>query len=170
MSHGKEKTFSFLVPVNQLFENFIAKIFIGFSSGEFEYCYHRPQLYLGKHADEDVFLLEPDFTILHRGKVVTILDTKFKYPFNKNGNVEIGSGDLYQLTTYAVRYNCTQLLLIYPKFLGLNNERSVLAEYIIKAPFGEISLRVIQVDIMADNLNSIVEELKCLVEPNFVLK
>lgn len=170
LSHGKEKTFSFLVPVNQLFENFVAKLLTSFSSDEFEYCCHRPQLHLGTHEGEDVFLLEPDFTILYQNSVVTILDTKFKNPFNKDGKVEIGTGDLYQLTTYAVRYNCTQLILIYPKFLGLNNERSILAEYVIKAPFGEISLRVIQIDIMSDNLNSIAEELRSLVKPNFELK
>ena len=167
LSQGKEKTFSFLIPVHLLFENFVAKLFASFTSDEFEYCYHHPKLHLATHKDGDVFLLEPDFTILSHDKVMTVLDTKFKSPVNKEGKVEIGTDDLYQLTTYAVRYNCAQLFLIYPKFLGANDDKSVLAEYLIKAPFGEISLRVIQIDIMSDNLDEIIEGLKSHVAPNF---
>jgi len=160
LSEGKEKTFSFLVPVHALFENFVAKVLGDFSSNELKYSYHQPQLHLGKENGKDVFLLKPDFTIAHKNAVLSILDTKFKYPFNDKGKIEITDSDLYQLTAYAVRYNCTSLFLIYPKYLGTNIEGSLLAEYLLQSPFGEISLRVIQLDIMNDNLSSLKEELQ----------
>jgi 5-methylcytosine-specific restriction enzyme subunit McrC len=165
LSQGKEKTFSFLVPVHLLFENFVAKVLDSFTSDDFEYCYHHPQLHLGKQNGENVFLLEPDFTIQHNNKVITILDTKFKYPFDKSGNVGISTDDLYQLIAYAVRYNCKKLFLIYPKFFGEKGASSLLAEYKIESPFGEISLRVIQIDIMNQKLSEITERLKGHISP-----
>lgn len=165
LSEGKEKTFSFLVPVHLLFENFVAKILNNLSSEDVNYCYHQPQLHLASQAGEDVFLLEPDFTIIHKKDVITILDTKFKYPFDKNGNVEINSHDLYQLTSYALRYNCKTLFLIYPKYLGTKSEAPLLAEYLIHSPFGEVSLRIIQIDIMENDLSKVAAQIKGQVEP-----
>lgn len=165
LSEGKEKTFSFLVPVHLLFENFIAKVLTSFSTEEIKYQYHQPQLFLGKHFEDDVFLLEPDFTIVCNKDVITILDTKFKFPFNKAGNVEINSDDLYQLTAYALRYNCKNLFLIYPMFLGVQNEQTFLTEYFIQSPSGNISLRILQVDIMNEDIESISAALKKQVEP-----
>lgn len=167
LSEGKEKTFSFLVPVHLLFENFVAKVLTSFSTDDVKYCYHQPQLHLASQAGEDVFLLEPDFTIIHQKEVITILDTKFKYPFDKTGNVEINNHDLYQLTSYALRYNCKKLFLIYPKYLGTKNESSLLTEYLIHSPFGEISLRIIQIDIMENDLLKVAAQIKEQVEPKF---
>jgi 5-methylcytosine-specific restriction enzyme subunit McrC len=169
LSQGREKTFSFLVPVHLLFENFVAKILNSFTLDDFEYCYHHPHLHLGKQRGEHVFLLEPDFTIQHNNKVISILDTKFKFPFDKDGNVEISTNDLYQLTAYAVRYNCKKLFLIYPKFLGVKNASSLLTEYQIESAFGEISLRVIQIDIMNQKLSDITEEMKGLINAEEML-
>lgn len=165
LSEGKEKTFSFLVPVHSLFENFVARILEGFSSDEMKYSYHQPQLYFGAEKGKDVFLLEPDFTISYNDTVLTILDTKFKYPFNVKGKVEISDSDLYQLTAYAVRYNCTNLYLIYPRFLGSDFEDSLLTEYQLHSPFGEISLRIIQLDIMKDDLSVLKEDFKSQITP-----
>lgn len=165
LSEGKEKTFSFLVPVHMLFEKFVAKIFVDFSSNAIEFSYHKPHLYLGKESGEEVFLLEPDFTIAYKDAILSVLDTKFKYPFNNKGNVEINDSDLYQLTTYAVRYNCTNLFLIYPKYLGSSIDKSLLAEYFLQSPFGEISLRIVQLDIMNDDLPSLKEDFKMQVAP-----
>jgi 5-methylcytosine-specific restriction enzyme subunit McrC len=168
LSEGKEKTFSFIVPLHSLFENFIAKILKSFSDGELKFNYHKPQLPLALHEGKEVFWLEPDFTITQGDVVVTILDTKYKFPFNNEGNVSINTDDLYQLSTYALRYNCKNLFLIYPKFLGSNNEKNLLAEYQIQSTFGVIMLRVIQIDIMEKDLSIITEVLKREVSPYLV--
>jgi len=46
ISEGKENTYSFLVPMHLLFENFIAEILCSFSDDYFVFKYHKPQLYL----------------------------------------------------------------------------------------------------------------------------
>ena len=58
--------------------------------------------------------------------------------------------------------------LIYPKYLGTKNENSFLTEYFIHSPFGEISLRIIQIDIMEDDLSIVATQIKEQVEPKFV--
>lgn len=165
LSEGRERTFSFLVPVHMLFENFVAKVMDSFSTEDVVYNHHIPQIALATQNGNKVFPLKPDFTISRNKKVVTVLDTKFKYPFDNYGNVEINTSDLYQLVTYAVGYNCKNLFLIYPKFLGNNRERSLLSTFKINSPFGKITLQIIQVDVMNNNLEAISKELKTLVEP-----
>jgi 5-methylcytosine-specific restriction enzyme subunit McrC len=163
LSEGKEKTFSFLLPIHLLFENFVAKILQNFSNTEFKFNYHKPRLPLALHQGVEVFWLEPDFTITYDDNVITILDTKYKFPFDKDGNVDINTSDLYQLSTYALRYNCKSLFLIYPKFLGSCNEQNLLAEYKIQSSFNIITLRVLQIDIMEDDLTKISEAIKKVV-------
>lgn len=165
LSEGKEKTFSFLVPIHLLFENFVAKIFEPFSDDERKFNYHKSQQFLAWHKDIEVFKLIPDFTITQVNKVITLLDTKYKNPIDKNGNIAIKTDDLYQLTTYALCYNCKSLFLIYPKFLGSGISESILAEYKIQSPFGFITLRVIQIDIMEINLDKITASLRNEVYP-----
>lgn len=168
LSEGKEKTVSFLLPIHLLFENFISRIFESFSDSELKFNYHKPQLPLALHNGVKVFWLEPDFTITCGDNVITILDTKYKFPFDKDGNVAINTGDLYQLSTYALRYNCKNLFLIYPKFLGIDNEKSLLTEYKIQSAFGIITLCVMQVDIMENDLIKITEEFRRNVYPLLV--
>lgn len=170
LSEGKEKTFSFLLPIHLLFENFVAKILQSFSDAELKFNYHKPQLPLALHHGAEVFWLEPDFTITCRDDVISILDTKYKFPFDKEGNVSISKGDLYQLSAYALRYSCKNLFLIYPKFLGSYNEQSLLAEYQIQSAFGIITLRVIQIDIMENDLTKIMEVIRQEVYALFIVE
>lgn len=165
ISEGSEKTFSFLVPVHLLFENFVAKLLEGFSNAEYKYCYHEPGLWFGKQIQNDVFELKPDFIVKQGEQVVIVADTKFKYPFNDKGKVAISESDLYQLITYSVKCACNNLILIYPKFMDCPNEESLLTEYKLSSPYGKISLKIIQIDIMETDLEKISDELMIHLDP-----
>ena len=115
-----------------------------------------------------MFWLEPDFTIAYGDNIITLLDTKYKSPFDNNDNVSINTSDLYQLCTYALRYNCKNLFLIYPKFLGSNREETLLAEYQIQSGFEIITLRIMQIDIMENDISKIITVLKREAYPLFL--
>ncbi|MBK7228478.1 MAG: hypothetical protein IPH97_06370 [Ignavibacteriales bacterium] len=59
LSIGKENTFSFLVPIHLLFENFVAKIIESLSDEHFIFEYHKQNLYLGYLGTKQVFNLNP---------------------------------------------------------------------------------------------------------------
>lgn len=160
MSEGKDKTLSFLVPLNSLFEEFVFKVISSFRTKEFQYNHHSPEAWLAKEGNQNRFLLKPDFTITHMGDVVTILDAKYKCPFNESGVVDIGEKDLYQLTTYAFRYNCRKLFLIYPAFEGFDNSKPLIAEYTINSVIGDVTLDIVQIDIAEKDLTQIVESVR----------
>ncbi|TDH26789.1 hypothetical protein EXU57_08230 [Segetibacter sp. 3557_3] len=160
LKDGKEKTFSFLVPIHLLFETFVGKVLGEFFNNRCVVSHGGPQLHLATCNNEGAFLLKPDFTIQTHEGITIILDTKFKYPFDKKGGVAISKSDLYQVTAYALRYNCKQLYLLYPKFIGVENEASLLAEYFIESAAGRITLSVIQIDVMEKDIEKIGATIK----------
>ncbi|MBK7228479.1 MAG: hypothetical protein IPH97_06375 [Ignavibacteriales bacterium] len=111
------------------------------------------------------FQLEPDFTITRNEKFITILDTKYKYPFDKYGQIKIDTDDLYQLSTYAIRYNCKNLVIIYPKFLGINAKNDLLTDYRLITVLGDIRLMIVQIDIMEKDITKLTMNLKRIIYP-----
>lgn len=167
LSEGKDKTLSFLIPLNDLFEEFIFKIISSFSTEDFQYHHHSPEVWLAKEGRENRFKLKPDFTITQNGNVITILDAKYKCPYNDAGVVDIDEKDLYQLTSYAFRYNCRKLFLIYPVFHGFDTSKSLITEYTINSAIGDVTLGIIQIDITEENLSKIIESVKNISQ-NFI--
>ena len=82
-----------------------------------------------------LFRTRPDIMIRRGGRVVAIVDTKWKClrdvdDDNKRG---ISQADVYQLMAYAQLYSCNRLLLLYPHHRGLA-ETGVQATYGIAVP------------------------------------
>lgn len=159
---GDENTFSFLIPMNKLFEFFIYKMLSETSfmhSGDISSIeYQKPQEYLANCSGSGAFLLKPDISIVQNGKVIIIIDAKYKDPIYQ-GEVSISQSDVYQMVTYAVHYGCRYIYLVYPAFKGRENE-VVLAEYIIPSGIGQISIKVIGVDIMENDIEKVKEQIR----------
>jgi 5-methylcytosine-specific restriction enzyme subunit McrC len=163
LSSGMEKTFSFLVPINELFEAFVGKVLACFSDEKIAFTHQRNRLELLNSSTGTQIQLRPDFTVTNDNRVITILDAKYKCPFNNKGNIDLNEADVYQLCTYGLRYDIKNLFLIYPKFKGVINNASLLKEFRINIGDSieeSVNLRAIQVDITNDNFNSIVQQLK----------
>lgn len=162
LGSGSNEVISFLVPLNSLFESYIGTVLQKFNDENILFRYHKPQLYLDKKNKE--FRLEPDFTAYVNNKCISILDAKYKNPLKEN-NVKISTNDLYQLSTYALRYNCKNLILIYPKFVNSSYSQTIMKDFTLSTGMGEILLRVIQIDIREKKKDILVEDLKKALSP-----
>ncbi|MNJ65399.1 McrBC 5-methylcytosine restriction system component [compost metagenome] len=64
--------------------------------------------------------MRPDISVLKGTQVVLIADAKWKVLSSEDRKLGIASADLYQLVSYALRYQCQQLALIYPAMEGIS--------------------------------------------------
>lgn len=165
LNEGQEKTFSFLIPLNALFEHVVGKLLSNLSDSIFEFHFQKNRIHLLSESNTKELMLKPDFTITESGKVVSILDAKYKSPFAPDGKVDLKESDIYQMCTYALRYNVKSLILIYPKLLNSKYTGSKLATYTIDSGIGSISLKAIQIDLFEDDFNKISESLREEVYP-----
>ncbi len=112
-----------LFPMNELFESAVAALLRRALAGRgvevveqggLKYC-------LGDWAlDQDckgsTFQTRPDIILKQRGKVLAVIDTKWKGlsgdPLNRKKGVS--QADVYQLMAYARLYHCQNLMLLYP--------------------------------------------------------
>jgi 5-methylcytosine-specific restriction enzyme subunit McrC len=165
LSHGKEKTMSFLIPINNLFQDFIAGILAGFSDSTYTFHHETNRLHLFSDGPTNRIQLRPDYTVTKGKEVIAIMDAKYKSALNEAGKVDLKESDVYQLCTYAMRYGVKKLALIYPKFHGTSHQDSLLANHTIDSRFGEVELRAIQVDVLERDLAAIVNILRETVYP-----
>jgi 5-methylcytosine-specific restriction enzyme subunit McrC len=161
---GSQKTLSLLLPLNLLFEQTVYHMLVdafGEAGGEVHF---QEGKFWGRYIDnQNHFKLVPDFWVTKGKNVTHILDTKFKNPINSDGKIEISAGDMYQLNAYASRFQCDQLALIYPRFIGqpsLSGMEACIETYRLVNFDKEVTLRVIQIDIMKENREEIVEDLR----------
>jgi 5-methylcytosine-specific restriction enzyme subunit McrC len=67
----------------------------------------------------ELFVLKPDIALERPGEgIEAILDTKWKLLDEADKKLGISQADLYQMTSYAVRYGCNRVGLIYPATAG----------------------------------------------------
>ena len=75
------------------------------------------------HDQNDVprFMMKPDLCLHIDGKLISILDAKWKLltPREDKHKARISQADLYQLLAYGYTYRCDQLALVYPHHEGL---------------------------------------------------
>ena len=162
INKGNENTFSFLIPLNLLFEKSVLVFLKNIEQKRKNYkvSYQNNKVF-GKENGIDVFNLKPDFVILEKNidKTLVVLDTKYKYPFNNDNNPHIRESDLYQLTTYASAHNCNLLFLIYPLFKKSPNSDTVITTYELQTRTIQTDLHILQVDITNTNLIEVAETL-----------
>lgn len=154
MSNGDEYTFTFLVPLNELFEYTVYKALKGLE--EYSVLYHKPQKYLDKK--NKAFMLKPDITIFKDGKVETIIDVKYKNPIH-GIDVNVSQADIYQMLSYSLAYNCKNIILVYPMFRINNGYINPLGKYEIETENGIVKITIIHVNICRDNLDGILNDL-----------
>lgn len=80
----------------------------------FQVILQGPSRHLAESFDGEVFRLRPDISILDDRGVVTIFDAKWKKLDAAAIASSVSSPDVYQLASYASRYGCDRVALVYP--------------------------------------------------------
>jgi 5-methylcytosine-specific restriction enzyme subunit McrC len=99
-----------------IFEDFVAGFLEQYFSNDWKVEYQKSDMYLTK---EGVFQMQHDIfltSILFPKKRV-IIDTKYKMRglnFKDDNKKGVAQNDLYQMTSYAYRRGCENVLLLYP--------------------------------------------------------
>lgn len=145
---GKETSFSLLFPMEELFEEFIAR-YIHRYADHFELSRERIHaqaigrrewLLKREHDSCGTYRLKPDLIIDEKcGKPSLILDTKWKHLLSdaedsKNG---VSQADIYQLYAYAHRYECPDNVLLFPHVEGVSRK-----SYVIEGNYCNHKIRV----------------------------
>lgn len=112
------ETFSLLIPMETLFERFIAEVL----KEDPEYFFGQQasissQAYIGElaHSEDNssVFNLRPDIVVI-RNLEVSIIDTKYKLLDNENRKYGVSQADMYQMYAYITKKDATSSMLLYP--------------------------------------------------------
>lgn len=148
INQGKEMVFSFLVPVNALFECYVTKwVKDQLNHGE-TIKTQGPVDYLAVMDGKHKVMLKPDVAVLNGDQVVRIYDAKYKeirmgyadedFDQPSISGVGVSQSDIYQMLAYGVRYRCDDITLVYPKFL----DQAEPANYCFIIQNGEEGIRV----------------------------
>jgi len=113
---GTTRNQSLLIPMEQVFEDFVSAQIKQYAPKDYQVELQKPQK---KLFSNDNFTMKPDICLKQNGKVVVILDAKWKQ-FDKLPS----SADLYQLLSYANIYRCNKMALLYPKSEQLRQPKS----------------------------------------------
>lgn len=116
-----------LFPMEYIFEDFVAGFLEDKFSNDWKVEYQKSNEYLSSNPkafnmQHDIFL-----TSKSSGRKV-IIDTKYKLrspDFKDDIKKGIVQADLYQMTSYAFRRGCTDILLIYPNLNDDTNEPDI---------------------------------------------
>ncbi len=115
---GRMDGICLLFNIERLFQAFVgSKLRLAWQSQSYERFrvrYQGPQLSLAQSEAGDAFLLRPDIVVLNGERVVRIFDAKWKRLDATRPNSGISPSDVYQLTSYASRYQCGRVALVYP--------------------------------------------------------
>ena len=118
---GRGRAFAFLFNMNQLFESWIvAKLRPIAREQGIALRSQGPIKNFGSWqefgGEKEVFQMKPDISLLEvNDNVSSIADAKWKILNQDEYKMNISQSDLYQMQSYANRYNVSSLKLFYPK-------------------------------------------------------
>ncbi|ELA9722128.1 McrC family protein [Vibrio parahaemolyticus] len=120
---GSNQAISLLFPMERVFEDYVAKVLRQQVSAEFVVKSQVKRKSLVEHKQASWFKLQPDLLLEKEGRVVSILDTKWKLvdQAKDNGSDKYGlsQNDFYQMFAYGQHYfddraDEREMFLIYP--------------------------------------------------------
>ncbi len=120
------EVFAFLLPMEKIFEEFVVG-FLDENRKDLDIIAQKQDQYLASTNDANVFQLIPDIYIQNKADHTknTIVDTKYKI---LNQNIDLKKGvsqsDMYQVVSYAIRYEVSNIILLYPTSINNHEDSS----------------------------------------------
>jgi 5-methylcytosine-specific restriction enzyme subunit McrC len=129
LAAGEVNAFGLVFDMNLLFQEFIANFIARHRSEilppDLQACELLPQshgavqhLARRKTGGDAVFPLYPDLAFRAGDEFPVLLDTKYKQLDPVGRGLGVASDDFYQMFSYAHRYHCPRVILIYPQADG----------------------------------------------------
>lgn len=151
---GDLESFSIVFPMDALFEGFFARSLVRHARHlrlrrgwiHTQARGRRRWLLRTEPEGPDVLKLRPDVVLDRDGCLDSMLvDTKWKrlLPDAMKPLNGIDAGDIYQVVTYAVRYQCDEAVLVYPKVEGVSPKS-------FRLPGVETRIRLALLDVRRD--------------------
>lgn len=118
LNDDQSNNFCFLVPMEVVFEDFIA----GFIEAHFPQWKASKQApdYLATTDGNRIFQIRNDLYFPNR----LIVDTKYKTLHPTDDKFGISQADMYQMVAYAIKRNCFRVILLYPQTGDIPFERT----------------------------------------------
>lgn len=128
----KNKGISFLIPMEKLFEKYVAKVLANNLPNGYKLSEQESKKHLAWLDNKKVFTMKPDIVISKDGKDICILDTKWKLIYEnklyesggENNKKGIKQSDMYQLFAYGKKYGVSKVVLIYPQWENFKEQIS----------------------------------------------
>ena len=147
----QKPNFCFLVPMELIFEEYIAGILEVYGTKKILTQGAGGRKYL---TEEKLFMLKPD--IIYPGSM--ILDTKYKLLAEEDdtNKYNIAQSDLYQMLAYAVRYKIKKICLMYPYFESIETitKTKNLKTYYIKEEFSDTTVQITIMMVLFGSVNN----------------
>ena len=169
-STGSAGAFAFVFDMNILFERFIARFIKENRDAILPEYLKNCNIYLqavtnrrplAKNSGEKkVFYLQPDIIFKEGESVKLIIDTKYKLLNKSDRQFGVSISDMYQMAAYANRYECSNVILLYPRIAGI--EEPITEEYELekincRIKIATVDLRIDFAD--SNNKSKLIKEL-----------
>lgn len=114
---GQKLATAEIIFTSRLFEQFIAKelSWISPTAGLISRSQSHGTFVCSRNDGSGIFELIPDARLIdNRGRTALIIDTKWKSLDMSKRNLGVSREDIYQVLTYGSRFNCSDVMLLYP--------------------------------------------------------
>jgi 5-methylcytosine-specific restriction enzyme subunit McrC len=165
---GSAGGLSVFFDMNVLFEEYIGRVAakvlrpVGYDVRLQE---GRRYLVYDEVAEREAFLLKPDIIGRIGERPVWIIDTKWKELSQQEARDGVAQADMYQMYAYAQRYECPDVVLMYPHHAGLGPAGGVRRTYALRSDddLGTNRVRIATVDLT--DLRTVPAQIKAVVPP-----
>ncbi|NTU22826.1 hypothetical protein HPY28_21110 [Brevibacillus sp. HB1.2] len=174
LSSGSSQSFSLLFDMNVIYEKFIQNLLVQYKDKVMDEKSNvltkrdgTSRFLLKNLQNRGAFRLMPDNCIYNQdeGKIVKIIDTKWKVLDNRKLNFGVSQQDMYQMYAYAREFECSKIVLLYPNSQILPMELPKYYNETFHDRKIEISVKTVNLNYrLPEEIDRLIMELKEIVQ------
>lgn len=166
MSAGRNKSFSILFEMNQLFESYISSIAVRSLTAQVRLQHSKHKLLVNEETGKGVYSLRPDIVIGQENSKQLIIDTKWKRISDSYFRYGVSREDYFQMYAYLTRYAlCNAVILLYPYNSSIGaGSGAMLESYHLEGNPNKL-LRVYSID--WESTQRTIEDIRKIVKENY---